>query len=108
MSVLPRRRAEPPSWLFLAGAAALAFAAAVRGWRPWLWWLAPVGMTIAGLTMIGVPLMPTFLGQVAAGVLGIPRRWPWWTGVGVALLMPIMFLLPLNTPSWLWCGSWSR
>lgn len=96
---------------FLAGAAALASAARVHGWRAWLWWLAPLGMTIAGLTMVGVPLagaepptwlfiagaLPTFIGQVAVGVLGIPNRWPWWTGVGVALLMPIMFLAPFNT-----------
>ena len=53
--------AEPPTWLFIAGA------------------------------------LPTFIGQVAVGVLGIPSRWPWWTGVGVALLMPIMFLAPFNT-----------
>ncbi len=93
---------------FLAGAVALAGIVPVAGWRALLWWLAPVGMAIAGLTMISVPILgteppdwlfvvavlPTFVGLVAAGVLGTGRRWPWWTGVGLAFLLPIMFLLP--------------
>jgi hypothetical protein len=95
---------------FLAGAVALALAQPVAGWRAWLWWLAPAGMAIAGATMVGVPLVgsepagwlfllavvPTFVGQVAAGLLGTGRRWPWWVGAGVALQLPIMFLVPLN------------
>jgi hypothetical protein len=77
-----------------------------------LWLLAPVGLTIAGLTMLGVTVVgsepaawlfaasviPTFVGTVAAGVLGARRGlWSWWTGAGLAALLPVMFLLPLNT-----------
>jgi hypothetical protein len=65
-------------------------------------------MTLAGLTMVGVPIVgseppdwlfvvavaPTFVGLVAAAVLGAGRRWPWWTGAGVAAFLPLMFLLP--------------
>ncbi|MFA9429201.1 hypothetical protein [Egicoccus sp. AB-alg2] len=93
---------------FLAGAVALALIVPVTGWRALLWWLAPTGMTLAGLTMVSVPVagseppdwlfvlavLPTFVGLVAAGVLGTGRRWPWWTGAGVAAFLPIMFLLP--------------
>jgi hypothetical protein len=93
---------------FLAGAAALALFVPVAGWRALLWWLAPAGMTIAGITMISVPIvgteppdwlfvlavLPTFVGLVAAGVLGTGRRWPWWTGAGLAAFLPVMFLLP--------------
>lgn len=96
---------------FLAGALALVLLRPVTGWRAMLWWLAPVGMTISGLSMLAVPVtgseppawlfvagvLPTAIGLVAAGVLGIGRRWRWWTGVGLALLLPMMFLLPLNT-----------
>jgi hypothetical protein len=96
---------------FLAGAAALALLAIGSGWRRLLWLLAPVGMTIAGLTMAAVPIIgsepgeilfvlavvPTFVGLVAAGLLGAGRRWPWWTGAGLALFLPIMFLAPLNS-----------
>jgi hypothetical protein len=96
---------------FLAGAVALGLLRPVGGWRGFLWWLAPTGLTIAGLTMVGVPVigsepaewlfvvavLPTFVGLVAAGILGTGRVWPWWTGAGVALLLPVMFILPLNS-----------
>jgi hypothetical protein len=77
-----------------------------------LWLLAPAGLTVAGLTMVGVVLtgsepgewlfvaavLPTFIGLVAAGVIGSRRRvWPWWTGVGVAVFLPVMFLVPYNS-----------
>ncbi|WP_028659616.1 hypothetical protein [Nocardioides insulae] len=96
---------------FLALAVALAATVPVTGWRALLWWSGPVGLTIAGLTMIGVPVvgaepadwlfvlsvLPTLIGTVAAGVLGSRRIWPWPTGVGLALFLPIMFLAPLNS-----------
>ena len=96
---------------FLAGAASLALVVPVGGWRAWLWWLAPLGMSLAGLTMVGVPLtgsepaawlfllavVPTFVGQVAAGMIGARRLWPWWVGVGIALQLPVMFLVPFNS-----------
>jgi hypothetical protein len=96
---------------FLAGAIALAVLTPVTGWRGVLWWLAPVGLTIAGATMVGVPVfgsepvewlfvvavLPTFVGLVAAGILGSRRLWPWWTGAGLALFLPVMFTLPWNS-----------
>lgn len=95
---------------FLAGAVALAVLVPVAGWRALLWWLGPAGLALAGLTMVGVPIvgseppdwlfvlavLPTFVGLVAAGVLGTGRRWPWWTGAGLAAFLPIMFLLPAS------------
>ncbi|MGC0250670.1 hypothetical protein [Pseudactinotalea sp. Z1748] len=95
---------------FLAGALALALIVPVTGWGALLWWLAPAGLTIAGVIMLGVPItgqepaewlfllavVPTSLGLIAAGVLGSRRRWPWWTGAGLALFLPIMFLAPFN------------
>ncbi|NLG23609.1 MAG: hypothetical protein GX555_19530 [Actinomycetales bacterium] len=96
---------------FLAGAVTLALLTPVNGWRRVLWALAPVGLTIGGLTMVLVPLLgaeppgwlfllgvvPSFVGLIAAGVLGTARRWPWWTGLALALFLPIMFLLPFNS-----------
>jgi hypothetical protein len=104
---------------FLAGAAALALLRPVGGWRGALWSLAPAGLVVSGLTMVGVPLvgaepaewlfviavLPTFVGLVATGVLGARRTWGWPTGVGLALLLPIMFLAPLN--SLLMAAVWS-
>ncbi|UMG91994.1 hypothetical protein [Nocardioides sp. TF02-7] len=95
---------------FVAAAVALVALTPVTGWRGLLWWLAPAGLTVAGGTMLAVPVvgqepaewlfvlavLPTFVGLVAAGVLGTRRVWPGWVGAGVALLLPIMFLLPLN------------
>ena len=96
---------------FLGGAVALALLCPVTGLRRVLWWLGPVGMTVTGATMIGVPVigsepaewlfvvavLPTLVGTVSAGVLGAGRLWPWWTGAGLALLLPVMFLLPFNS-----------
>jgi hypothetical protein len=102
----------------VAGAAFVAFAAALlplaptRGLRRVLWLLAPAGLMVAGLTMLGVVLtgtepagwlfaiavLPTLVGLVSAGVVGARTGvWPWWTGLGVALFLPIMFLVPFNS-----------
>lgn len=95
---------------FLAGAVSLLLLTPVVGWRRALWTMAPFGLTVGGATMVGVPLVGAeppgwlfliavisiFVGMIAAGVLGTGRVWPWWSGVGVALFLPIMFTLPLN------------
>jgi hypothetical protein len=102
----------------VAGAAFVAFAAALlplaptQGLRRVLWLLAPAGLLVAGLTMLGVVLtgtepaewlfaiavLPTLVGLVSAGVVGARSgTWPWWTGLGVALFLPIMFLVPFNS-----------
>lgn len=95
---------------FLAGAAALALLTPVRGWRGALWRLGPFGMTLAGASMLSVPLLgaeppmwlvlaavvPTLVGMISAGIFGTGRLWPWWVGSGVALFLPIMFTLPFN------------
>lgn len=96
---------------FVAGALALAMLRPAGGWRGALWALAPIGLTAAGATMVTVPMFgaePPFwlfvlgaslalVGTVAAGILGISQRvWPWWTGVALALLLPILFGAPFN------------
>lgn len=95
---------------FLAGAGALALFTPVRGWRLVLWILAPFGLAVGGLTMIGVPavgqepptwlfllgVVPSFFGLLAVGIIGTRRVWPWWTGLALALFLPIMFLVPFN------------
>lgn len=48
----------------------------------------------AWLFLLG--LVPSFFGLIAVGVLGTRRVWPWWTGVALALFLPIMFLVPFN------------
>lgn len=96
---------------FLSGAISLALYVPVSGWRAVLWWLAPAGLALSGLTMLSVPVvgaepaewlfvlavLPCFIGTVSAGVLGIGRRWPWWVGAALAAFLPIMFLLPYNS-----------
>ena len=97
---------------FLAGALALLLLRPVRGPRGLLWSLAPAGLAVAGTTMLLVPVvgsepsewgfvlavLPTFVGLVAAGVIGTSARlWPWWVGAGLALFLPVMFLAPLNS-----------
>lgn len=96
---------------FLAGACALVMLTPVRGWRRVLWSLAPFGLVVGGLTMVAVPvigaepptwlfllgIVPSFLGLIGAGILGTKRVWPWWTGLGLALFLPIMFLVPFNS-----------
>lgn len=95
---------------FLAGALSLTVLTPVTGWRRLLWLLAPFGLTIGGATMVAVPLvgaeppgwlfvlavLPILVGMVATGVLGTRRVWPWWTGLAVALFLPIMFSMPYN------------
>ncbi|WP_430647703.1 hypothetical protein [Agromyces sp. GXS1127] len=96
---------------FLAGAVAIA-ALAPRGALLTAWIPGIAGLAASGATMVWVvatgaePAIEVFLaevaltalGLVAAGVLGALRRrvWPWWVGTGVALIIPIMFLVPLN------------
>lgn len=97
---------------FLAGAVALAVLRPVTGWRGLLWTLAPVGLALSGVSMLLVPVLaaeppgwlflggvlPTFVGMIAAGVIGVRSGlWRWWTGVAVAVFLPIMFTLPFNT-----------
>jgi hypothetical protein len=105
---------------FLAGAAALALFTPVRGWRAAAWWLAPFGLTVAGASMLAAPVtgaeppfwlfllavIPSFLGLIAAGVLGTGRRWSWWAGLGLALFLPTMFIVPINGPllAAIWAG----
>ncbi|BDZ55694.1 hypothetical protein [Agromyces marinus] len=97
---------------FLAGAVALA-ALAPTGARLAAWIPGVAGLAASGATMLWVvatgvePAVEVFLAEVALtavglviiGVLGSMRRrvWPWWVGVAVALLIPIMFLVPLNS-----------
>lgn len=95
---------------FLAGAVSLVALTPVRGWRRALWLLAPFGLVVGGVTMVGVAIVgaeppgwlfvlgvaPLLVGMIAAGVIGTGRVWPWWTGLGVALFLPIMFTMPLN------------
>lgn len=96
---------------FLAGALTLTLLRAVNGWRAWMWALAPFGLTVGGLTMLAVPVIgqeppgwlfllgviPSFVGLIAVAVLGTKRVWPWWTGLALALFLPIMFGLPFNS-----------
>ena len=72
--------------------------------------LAPFGLGVGGLPMVAVPVVgseppirlfllavvPIFVGLIAVGVLGTKRVWPWWTGVAVALVLPMMVLLLFN------------
>lgn len=97
---------------FLAGALALAPLTPRGTLVRILWLLGVIGLAGVGLTMLSVVVttveapeavvLPVVglaaLGLIAAGVIGIMRRiWPWWVGVAVALLVPIMFLLPYNS-----------
>jgi hypothetical protein len=102
----------------LAGLALLAGAMALAPLTPRgivvriLWLLGVIGLAGVGLTMLSVVVTTVeapeavvlavvglaALGLIAAGIIGIMRRiWPWWVGVAVALLVPIMFLLPYNS-----------
>ena len=97
---------------FLAGAVALAGLTPTSGTLRRAWLLGPAGLAVAGLTMIGVVLtgsepaewlfalavLPTFVGLVLDGIFGVRRGvWPWWTGAGVALFLPVMFIAPYNS-----------
>ncbi|MGR2753657.1 hypothetical protein [Agromyces arachidis] len=97
---------------FVAAAVALA-ALAPRGARLAAWLPAIIGLGTSGVTMAWVaatgvePPVEVFLVEVSltaiglavVGVLGALRRrvWPWWVGIAVALLIPVMFLVPVNS-----------
>ncbi|GAA2045935.1 hypothetical protein GCM10009819_36960 [Agromyces tropicus] len=97
---------------FLAGAVVLG-ALAPRGARLAAWVPGIAGLAASGLTMAWVvgtrvePPVEVFLAEVAlmalgllvAGVLGALRRrvWPWWVGTALALVVPVMFLVPVNS-----------
>lgn len=101
---------------FVVGAFALfliarAVGGALGRWRI-VWWVAVLAMVASGVTMIAVfvsaiePPFQLFLAEaglaavslIAVGVSGWrARAFPLWAGIGVALLLPIMFVLPLNS-----------
>lgn len=97
---------------FVLGAVALAALVPHLGrWGRALWWLAVAGLAAMGVTMLAVVVtgteppsvlvtaetLATFVGMVAAGVMGARRGvWPWPVGAGLALFLPLMFLAPLN------------
>jgi hypothetical protein len=104
---------------FVACAATLVLLRPVAGWRGLLWWLGPVGLSVAGIVMLAVPVvgseppswlvdlavLPALVGMVTAGIVGTTARvWPWWTGLGVALFLPVMFAAPFN--GLLMAGIW--
>ncbi len=97
---------------FIAGAAALLPLLPQPATARWFWLLGIAGLAASGLTMLAVfattlePPFQLFLAEVAVtapalvgiAVSGVRRgNWPWWVGLGIALLLPIMFLLPLNS-----------
>jgi hypothetical protein len=95
---------------FIAGAVGLS-ALAPRPHRL-LWLPAVLGLLGSGIAMLGViitgaeppEVIATIViglmafGLLLVGILGSIRRtvWPWWVGVGVALIVPVMFFVPLN------------
>jgi hypothetical protein len=109
----PGRLSELMSGLaFLAMAVALVPLAPEAGRRRWLFSLAPMGLALCGLAMVGVvltghePPLAVFLVSVLTALVGcvtaafIGHRdgtWPWWTAAGVALVLPVLFLAPLNS-----------
>jgi hypothetical protein len=77
-----------------------------------IWVLAVVSLVAFGLTMLSVVVTgveppaelvtvvtaAVGLTLIAIGIVGIMRGiWPWWVGVPVALLVPIMFFVPFNS-----------
>lgn len=98
---------------FIAGSAVLVALMPKGAWSRITWILAIAGLFSSGLSMLAVlvaatePPVELFLVEVAlavpaliaVGAVGIRRRtWPWWVGVGMALLLPVMFALPFNSP----------
>jgi hypothetical protein len=88
--------------------------------RRWLFAAAPVGLGLCGLVMVAVvvtghePHVAVFLvsvtlslvGCVAAAVIGQRSGvWPWVTATGVAMVLPILFLVPFN--SLVLAGVWA-
>lgn len=96
---------------FLAGATALVLLRPRDARSRIPWGMAIAGLTLSGGTMLGVTLigaepaewlflvavLPSFIGMLGTGVVGVRRVWPWWTGAGVALFLPVMFVLPFNS-----------
>ena len=77
-----------------------------------IWVLAIVSLVAFGLTMLSVVVTgvepsaevvtvvtaAVGLTLIGIGIVGIMRRvWPWWVGVLVAVLVPIMFFVPFNS-----------
>ena len=101
----------------LAGASFVAGAVALvplipRGRSRFLFGLAPAGLGLAGLTMVSVvavrsepaewlfvlSMAALVVGTISAGIIGARSgTWPLWTAVAVALFVPVMFLVPLNS-----------
>ena len=97
---------------FVAGAIGLA-ALTPRGTLVRVFWVIGVlGLLAVGLIMLAVVVTTVeapegivlavvglaVLGLIAVAIIGIKRGiWPWWVGVPVALLIPIMFLIPFNS-----------
>lgn len=97
---------------FLAGAVAL-FPLVPRSMvARIIWVLAIVSLVAFGATMLSVvvtgveppselvTVVTAFvaLALIGIGIVGTMRGiWPWWVGVAVALLVPIMFFVPFNS-----------
>lgn len=77
-----------------------------------IWVIGIVSLLAFGLTMLSVVLTGVepsseivlvvtaliALALIGVGVVGIMRRiWPWWVGIALALLVPIMFFVPFNS-----------
>ncbi|UOE45797.1 hypothetical protein [Agromyces larvae] len=99
----------------LAGAAFVVGAIALMALTPRpgiLWWLPGiVGLAASGITMIVTAIsgaeppfwlfvseaVLTAVGLVIVSVSAVRRRvLPWWAAIGIALILPIMFLVPMN------------
>jgi hypothetical protein len=109
----PGRLSELLSGLaFITMAASLLPLSPVAGLSRALFALAPLGLGLCGILMVGVVLMHdeppvavflvsvlvALVGCVVAGVVGIRSgTWPVVTGVGIALLLPALFLAPFNS-----------
>lgn len=94
---------------FLLGAVALLLLAPIAALG---WWAAGIaGLAASGVTMLWVvataiePPIWVFYAEVTLATVGLVlitassirrRVLPWWAAVGLSLLLPIMFLLPLN------------
>lgn len=112
---------------FVAGGLAIAALAPSGAFARSIWILAVVGCAACGITMLAVFVStvepPTELVMIEVAVTaialigtavvgGIRRVWPWWVAAGVALLLPIMFLVPFNSvfmaAIWLAVATWAR
>jgi hypothetical protein len=112
---------------FIAGGLAIAALVPTGAFARAVWILAVAGCAACGITMLAVvvstvePPAEVVMVEVAVTAIalivtaivgGIRRVWPWWVAAGVALLLPIMFLLPLNSifmaAIWLAVAIWAR